>query len=471
MKTFQTRIKSIALVAVASSLTALIASCSQWIDPNINTDPNNPSAVSITTQLPSIEGSLAFTNGGQISRFACMFTQQFIGSDRQHAGYYEYLITENDIGPAIWDNYYSVVQKNAQNLIQQAGSGSPYYRGAGRVLLAYGMAAVTDVWGDAPFSETFRLQRDGTGVLVAKFDSQQAIYTALQLQLDSAIIDLNSPTNAIAFDYSIGGAPVDALYGGDKQKWLRAAWTLKARLAIHTTKRNGASASQDALRFLQRGLQSNGDNMQFAFGTSAATPNPLFGFMRDRADIDIGPMMEKMLNSLNDPRTPAFAAVDVGKVSAGNGDGFGALVASGNSSVMLLSFTEAKFIEAEANQRLGNTDAARTAFIDAVNASLAATGVSADDAKAYTDQTSVVPASGITLQRIMEQKYIALFTQPEVWTDWRRTGFPVLTPVSGSAVPRRLLIPQSERLYNGANVPAGSNQPTWLLGRVWWDAN
>ncbi len=470
MKPFQSRIKSLALVAVATSLTAFLASCSQWIDTSLNTDPNNPSNVSVTSQLPAIEGSLAFTNGGQISRFACMLTQQYLGTDRQHAGYYGYLITENDVGGSIWDNYYSVVMKNAQNLIQQSGSGSPHYRGAGRILLSYAMAAVTDTWGDAPYSETFRLQRDGTGTLTAKFDDQQSIYAALQLQLDSAIIDLNSTVNAIPLDFSIGGIPVDAVYGGDKKKWLRAAWTLKARLALHTSKRVGNTALQNVLIYLQKGLQSNADNMQFAFGNSAATPNPLFGFMRDRADIDIGPMMEKMLNSLKDPRTPAFAAVDVGNVSSGNGDGFGALVASNNSSVTFLSYAEAKFIEAEANQRLGNADAARTAFIAGVNASLSATGVSGDDAKAYTDQASVVPASGISLQRIMEQKYIALFTQPEVWTDWRRTGFPVLTPVSGNAVPRRLPVPQNERLYNGANVPANSNQSPWLYTRVWWDA-
>lgn len=469
MKTLQSRLKSVALVVATTSLAAIITSCNQWIDTSLNTDPNNPSTVSITSQLPALEGSLAFTNGGQISRYACMFTQQYAGTDRQHAGYYAYTITENDVGGSIWDNYYSVVMKNAQNLMQQSGNGSPYFRATGRIILSYAMAAVSDAWGDAPYSETFRLQRDGTGTLTAKFDTQQSIYTALQTQLDSAIIDLNSSVNAIPLDFSIGGVPIDAIYGGDKQKWLRAAWTLKARLAIHTVKRNGNTAAQDALRFLQKGLQSNADNMQFAFGNSAATPNPLFGFMRDRADIDIGPVIAKFLNDLKDPRSEQFSGLAAGKIASGDLNGFGPLVSSNNSPVVFLSFAEAKFIEAEANQRLGNVDAARAAFIAAVNASLSATGVSSDDAKTYTDQAAVVPTSGITLQRIIEQKYIALFTQPEVWTDWRRTGFPALTPVSGNAVPRRLPVPQNERLYNGANVPAGSNQSPWLYTRVWWD--
>ena len=30
------------------------------------------------------------------------------------------------------------------------------------------------------------------------------------------------------------------------------------------------------------------------------------------------------------------------------------------------------------------------------------------------------------------QKHIAMFTQPEVWSDWRRTTFPTLTPNAGA---------------------------------------
>jgi hypothetical protein len=459
MNLFQTLKRSRLLLAVGACTAMTLASCNQWIDTSLNNDPNNPQSVAITTLLPSTEGSLAFTNGSTVSRFACMFTQQFLGTDRQHAGYYTYLLTENDVGN-IWDNYYVATMKTARTLIDQAGSGSPHYRGAGRVLFVNALATVTDTWGDVPYTEIFQLQRNGTGTLTAKFDTQESLYNVMQTQLDSAIIDLQSTRNAIALDYGVGGVAVDAIYNGDRQKWLRAAWTLKARLAIHLAKRRGNAASQDALRFLANGFKSVGDDMKFAFGTAAATPNPLYGFMRDRADITVGDYITKLLTDLKDPRAEGYGDQD---------NGPGPQVANSNSAVILLSFAEAKFIEAEANQRLGNTDAARTAFIAGVNASLAANGVSSDDAQTYTAQTSVVPASGITLERIMTQKYLAMYTQPETWTDWRRTGFPTLTPVTGNAIPRRLNTPLNERLYNGSNVPAGSNQPAWLFGRVWWD--
>ena len=73
----------------------------------------------------------------------------------------------------------------------------------------------------------------------------------------------------------------------------------------------------------------------------------------------------------------------------------------------------------------------------------------------------------------MTQKYIAMYNQSESWTDWRRTAFPKLTAVTGTEIPRRWLYPQSERLYNGANLAATGyivSNPNWIFSKMWWDA-
>ncbi len=41
-------------------------------------------------------------------------------------------------------------------------------------------------------------------------------------------------------------------------------------------------------------------------------------------------------------------------------------------------------------------------------------------------------------ETIITQKYIALFLQPEVWNDYRRTGYPA---IPGAQMPRTALIP------------------------------
>jgi hypothetical protein len=66
----------------------------------------------------------------------------------------------------------------------------------------------------------------------------------------------------------------------------------------------------------------------------------------------------------------------------------------------------------------------------------------------------------------------------EAWNNWKRTGFPVLTPVnfaanfSGGTIPRRQPYPLSEAGLNEASYNAAvgrlSGGDTWVA-RMWWD--
>jgi hypothetical protein len=107
---------------------------------------------------------------------------------------------------------------------------------------------------------------------------------------------------------------------------------------------------------------------------------------------------------------------------------------------------------------------------------MAYVGVSATDAAAYV---AAMPSS-TTLELIMNEKYVAMYTHVESWTDWRRTGFPALSAPSGanlSEVPRRMPYPEGEYLYNANNVPMPIGAtPAEKFGvdetyRLWWDKN
>jgi len=78
------------------------------------------------------------------------------------------------------------------------------------------------------------------------------------------------------------------------------------------------------------------------------------------------------------------------------------------------------------------------------------------------------------LKTVMTQKYVALFLNPESWVDYRRTGYPEITPAVGGStalnpnggIPRRFAYPNSEVLQN-KSVPtttANLQEP-----RLWWD--
>jgi hypothetical protein len=450
-----------AIVGTMVAVGMFVASCERWVDTNVNVDPNNPTDVPVNLLLSSAEGGIAYVQTSTLSRVSNLLSQHYMGTDRQHEAYYNYQLTEFDIGD-IWDISYSNVMVNLNTIITKsnaAGARSPHYRGAARVLLAMNIGAVTDAWGDAPFSQAFR----GVGSLQPTFDTQQAIYQRIQQLLDSAIVDFAAPSSIPSLDLG------DVIFAGDVTEWTRTAWTLKAKYAIHLTKREGNTAATNALNFLRNGMASNDDNMIFQFSSAETSSSPLYQFLQGRTgDIGFGATLASMMNRLNDPRRAVYGRPAANGTLAGGGD-FGAYFFAINGRAALITYAEDAFIEAEANVRLNNMAAARTAFINAVTASLQQYGVSATAITAYLAQASVVPATGITLERIMEQKYIHLFTNPESWTDWRRTGFPALTAIAGANIPRRLPLPINERLYNLPNYPTGGNTTAWMFGRMWWD--
>lgn len=466
------RFLTMGLACVAAVLVA--TACSPWIDPKINIDPNNPSDISPRNGLAAIEGAAAYTHGGDLYRYASLFTQQHSGFDRQHLAIFQYAFTESDIS-TMWANFYSGHLKELDVMIgKTTAQSAPHYRGVARVLTAMSLGNLSAVMGDIPYSQALQ----GAANFTPKYDTQEQIYVRVQSLLDSAILDLNAPTSSIA-----PGAE-DLIYGGagtaaNRGKWIRAAWSLKARFALHLSKRNRTQAATQALDFATKGIQSSADDMQLIFGATDDQSNPLYQFDALRNDMRVNRTFIQQLNRLNDPRRPFLARARVGDSTQ-----IGALYGSASSPVVFIGVAETKFIEAEANLILGRADAAKTAFTAGVRGSLTsavAAGAAAGIAgvtiptaaiDAYVAQDAVVPAGELTLARIIEQKYIALYPNgAESFSDWRRTGLPTLSPISGPNIPRRYPYPQTEREQNNANWQAagGSSLQSYMFTRVWWD--
>jgi hypothetical protein len=99
----------------------------------------------------------------------------------------------------------------------------------------------------------------------------------------------------------------------------------------------------------------------------------------------------------------------------------------------------------------------------------------ADDFYAY-DVWQGDPARA--MECIGEQKWVALFGQGlEAWIEWRRIGFPVLTPaedgVLQGAMPIRVTYPSDEDMQNKVNKDAAVaiQGADALTTPVWWDVN
>jgi hypothetical protein len=138
------------------------------------------------------------------------------------------------------------------------------------------------------------------------------------------------------------------------------------------------------------------------------------------------------------------------------------------------------FSQAEAAKLGWISGDAKALYESAIKASIQQwIGAAGTDAvvDAYLQQPDVKYDDAKALELIATQKWIALFYQGnEAWAEWRRTGYPVLTPASNALnpsgkIPRRLAYPITEQTLNKANydkavaAQGADTQDT----KVWWD--
>jgi len=441
----------------------LFSSCEKsWLDEEWNTPSSSPTDVPMELLVPTIQVEMGFNlEGNNTVRTTNLWMQQFDGYSRQSFTEMRYQLTPADVNN-VWNSIYSGGLMTAKILIEKATANeSPHYSGVGKVLTATMLGVFTDLFGDIPYSDALNGQE---GNLTPIFDSQQEIYATIQTLLTEAIDELGSSDNAI----DLAG---DAIYDNDLDAWIAAAWALKARHALQLSKVNGNQAYTDALSYVANAISSNSGDMDVVW--DAQDKNPLYQFMVDRGDIR---MCETFLNlfAADDPRIAMFFGEDAaggisGGAPAGENDATsppGPALASQTSPTTLISYAEVKFIEAEANFRLGNTAPALAAYQEAVAASVNKI-VGGDNSSWLDANINNETEATLNLNKIMTQKYLALHGQVQPFNDWRRTGIPALSLVPGAKtteIPRRFPYSQSEITYN-SNTPSGIT----ITQRVWWD--
>ena len=478
------------LILASLLLVVVATSCEKQFLDEVAKDPNNPLDAAESVRL-----------SGLLSNFS----YQVVGNDPPRiTGYWIQYLAFTGVAPSE-DNYdvdesavnnlwtfasYTDVMHNAKLLNEKAtANGNFHYAGLAKIILAWNMSIVTDLWGDVPFSEAWQVDK----TTKPKYDTQESIYKAIHELLDNAIKDLEytsilSPSND---DLVYPQGSRAAWVSNSLPQWKKLAYTLKARLYMRLTNAPGHNAvtqSNLALAALANGFKSNADNATFAFDDRLGSENPWFQYTIDGKWIDDARLSESYLarlNALNDPRLPIQAQPDDEGLYRGSPNGVGSALndtisAIGNfysdadAPLQLLNYAEAKFLEAEALYRTQGAAAAQTAFQDAVQASMDELGVSTNEADTYVAALPALTATN-ALEQIIEQKYIALFLQFEPYNDWRRTGYPNdLTLAEGAVVPSipvRFPYPEQELLNNAENVsqtgiPIGFNS---LIIPVWWD--
>lgn len=443
-------------------LTLTSISCSNWIDSDLNTDPDSPSDVPMYLLLPAIQQSMGYTlMGNDIVKTTGCWTQQFDGIANQAYTETRYQLTSADVNN-LWNSIYIEMFNNSNIIIEKAdieGSESPNFKGVAQVLVATTLGVTTDLFNDIPFSNGIQ---GSNNILKPTYDTQEKIYDTIFNIIDDAIINLNNTNNV----FSVNG---DVIYDNDVDQWKKAAYSIKARHLLQLSNVNGNSAYSDALSAVEDGFQSNADD--FLVPWEAANHNPLFQYIEQRGNIRMASTLVNMLIDNDDPRLPFYVAEDAEGNYTGSDSGSenadasepGDYIAGAEASSILMTFSELKFIEAECLFMLGQTGA-QEAYEAAVAASVSRVTGEAHSTW-LADNINGIP---VTLENIIIQKYISGFGTNQPYSDWRRTGYPELEIAEGAvlkAIPTRYPYPQDEIDYNTENLPTAAT----ISDKVWWD--
>ena len=510
------------------SATVALTSCEKYLD--VNTNPNNPTTTTPNFLLPNI-----ISDGIQTQMFTALRTpyiEQYVVSRTANSGGNDQYIFTNAQSTNTFNYSYFQSGGNIPPMIAAAqAEGSPYYVGAGKIMQALILAHVTDMLGDVPYTEAYQ----GGNNYTPKYDSQQQIYATINQLCDEGVVQMQQPATANfrALYSTTPSESGDILYKGDVGKWIRLAYALKARQAQHLTKK----ASYDpaaVLALCDKAFTSSADDAQINYQVAVL---PLTGttsiFGVTRANFGTATFSANVIKYLNgttfpgvvDPRfgvltptTSTGADPGVGTATGTNltpgstiTDFYGGWYARDLGYFEVITYHELKFIEAEAALRAGNTQRA----FDALRAGIRAHMVKVGAGGAYTPPAVTFPQittaqinaylasaavpqtpAAVTLRSIMEQKYLAMFLNPDSWSDMRRLDFassiyvnftyPTGSGVNASAAtqtdlklryPRRLLPGATEVLYNpnavaklfsDAGVAAGDNN-TYITKPLWFD--
>lgn len=396
------------------------------------------------------------------------------------SGNVDYALNRSFCG-GMYENVYLHIFNNTRRLINSCEEqGLTDYAGMMRVVQAYAVQMLTDVYG--PVSYTSAIE-DPTNGASFYYDKQEDIYNSLFALLDEAIDNFKNPASKLedrqSFDYWCNG---------DLDLWIKVANQLKLRMAMRIVKANPELARQKAEEAAQAGVLpqdilinqglSNEQTRMFEWGDSGMNANLI-----------------TIMEGYKDPRLPLYVTMnqadvlcqDGTTISAGTrylgirgGCGlpakpnqwgnFSKIVCSYTTAFPVMKAAEGYFLRAEGILRGWNMGGgtAQSWYEDGIRTSIknevayksievlaGIKSVSDDQIEAYINgetlqnnyedpvnsENNIEAQNDVCvkwdenasneekLQRIIIQKWIANFPiSCEAWAEYRRTGYPRLFP-------------------------------------------
>ncbi|RXF69817.1 SusD/RagB family nutrient-binding outer membrane lipoprotein [Arcticibacter tournemirensis] len=456
----------------------------------INTDPNGTAAATPESLLAPALLNVVNGNLTRALRISNEFMQVHVTTTDSRE-FHRYIIRPSE-SDYMWRNWYLQLTNfrdmytNAQRTQQTSYK---TFMGISLILDTWVSSMITDIYGNVPY---FQSNKGREANLLPKFDNQKDIYLDMFRKLEEANVLLAENVDAPE-DIKV----LDPLFKGMALSWRKFGNSLYLRLLMRASGKaeSGAVAKiKEIVDTKKSDYPIMTSNLESAILPIGGT-TPLISEFANYRDLDFSggkgytEFFINNLNSWDDPRRTKWATV-VGGGYIGMTSGYGTGQAPEVMSTLLLSlktdyrlgnilnYAELQFILAEAALKGYINGSPKTFYEKGIESAISMWDVAMP--VGYLDKEDVkwddAASFDTKMDQILLQKYYALFfTDFQSWSEYRRTGHPVLPIGPGvqndGKMPSRFRYPINTQATNSANYQEAVN----AIGgddinvKVWWN--
>ena len=481
----------------------LLTSCEDFLDVNKSRDSAVTTSVDQMLPVATFYASQINYDHAEYGVYMC---QALTTGGKSQTGSYPYSQGWEFLGVnrhPMWRRHFYDLGANIKKMTEIAEEkGNRNAILIGRTIMLMSTMLTTDAFGDMPRSEVYQSNSP-------KYDTQAEVYDWMFQEVDELIRLYQDPAWTKASSNLLITTSIDRIYGGDMNKWLGFCKALKARLWLRKLPNwdNTPSTCQTIIRLVDDAL-ANWEEPLYHYPGGVTESNCPWGPYKpkinswesrdNRLDQSIPTtfFLHGILGSIDgtfqvtrgyalDPRAAKIMeprgnspllhlesniGMDIDNVITDFPDLYtkGKLTnpyTSNTSYIALMTTEELMFIKAEAQYWSGDITGAYNTTVEATKVNMRRYGLDLATMDPTRDiylipqyhrffNIKLPGASKFTIADLMQQKYVAMYLQPEQWTDMRRYNYSSSSNGISYALPGQapVYVYDVKNVHNGKNV-------------------